>query len=53
MSDIDLSELHDCKKCHGKLVCIVVDLVGVERCSYCNEVVDYTGFLRKEMGDVK
>jgi len=38
---MELSELHNCKKCHGKIVLISVDLVGITRCGYCNEVVDY------------
>ena len=46
---IDLSEIHDCKKCRGKIVSISVDYVGVERCGYCNQVVDYKGFLRRKL----
>lgn len=38
---MELEEIHDCEKCHGKIVCISVDNVGVTRCGYCNEVVDY------------
>jgi hypothetical protein len=39
---IKLSELHDCDKSHDKMVCIEIDLVGVTRCGYCHEVVDYS-----------
>lgn len=42
----DLSELHNCEKCQGKLVCISVDLVGVQRCGYCGEVVDYESYFK-------
>lgn len=37
----ELEKIHDCKKCHGKIVCISVDKLGVTRCAYCNKVVDY------------
>ena len=43
---MDLSELHDCKKCHGKMVMISVDHCGVTRCGYCNEVVDYNKWFK-------
>jgi hypothetical protein len=46
---ISLSELHDCEKCHGKIVNITVDLVGVTRCGYCNQVVDYTAWFREKL----
>ena len=38
---VSLEEIHNCKKCRGKIVCISVDNVGVTRCGYCNAVVDY------------
>jgi ribosomal protein L37AE/L43A len=41
LDEMELSEVHDCEKCHGKIVCISVDNVGVTRCGYCNAVVDY------------
>jgi len=37
-----ISDIHDCEKCHGKMVCIEIDLVGVTRCAYCHEVVNYS-----------
>jgi len=52
MKDIDLSEIHDCEKCRGKLVGITVDLVGVERCGYCGQVVDYSGFIKRKMQEL-
>ena len=48
---MNLSELHDCKKSHGKMVMISHDLVGVTRCGYCNKVVDYTAWFKSELGD--
>jgi len=38
---MELSEIHDCEKCHGKIVCISIDALGVTRCAYCNQVVNY------------
>lgn len=37
-------ELHNCKECQGKIVAVKVDLQGVERCGYCGQAVDYTGW---------
>lgn len=37
----DLSELHDCEKCHGKIVFIEVDYVGNTFCGYCHARVGY------------
>jgi hypothetical protein len=39
--DIELEDIHNCEQCQGKIVCISVDELGVTRCGYCNEVVDY------------
>jgi len=39
-----LSELHDCDKSKDKIIAITLDLVGVSRCGYCNEVVDYARY---------
>jgi len=50
---IDFSEVHDCEKCHGKMIGITVDLVGVERCGYCNQVVDYKGFFRRKLRELE
>lgn len=50
--DDNLSELHDCEKCHGKLVAISVDALGVERCGYCNEVVNYTQWFREKHPEI-
>ena len=46
---MDLSEIHNCEKCRGKIVSITVDLVGVTRCGYCNQVVDYNSYFRQEL----
>jgi len=43
---MELSEVHNCKKCQGKIVCISIDKVGITRCAYCNQVVDYTDYFR-------
>ena len=51
LGKIDLSKIHDCEKCRGKLVSITVDLVGIERCGYCGQVVDYSGYIKKHMGE--
>jgi hypothetical protein len=41
LDEMELSEIHDCEKCRGKIVFISVDNLGVTRCGYCNAVVDY------------
>jgi len=43
----DLSKIHDCEKCHNKIVMIEIDKVGITRCGYCHEIVDY-----KQIGKV-
>jgi len=43
----DLSKLHDCEKSHNKIVCIAVDHMGNEFCSYCGEKVDYKGWFKR------
>lgn len=44
---MELSELHNCPKSEGNIVSISIDLVGVERCGYCNQVVKYSEYFRK------
>jgi len=46
ISDIDFRKIHSCSKSEGKIVGISVDKLGVTRCGYCNEVVDYTSHLK-------
>lgn len=41
-----LSEIHNCKKCQGKIVTISIDKLGVTRCGYCNQVVDYRDYFK-------
>ena len=43
---LTLSELHDCQKCHGKIVAIMVNALGQMCCGYCGEIVDYKKRLR-------
>ena len=38
--------MHDCEKCRGKIVFISVDNLGITRCGYCNQVVDYGPYYR-------
>ena len=38
---MELEDIHNCELCRGKIVCISVDELGVTRCGYCNQVVDY------------
>ena len=42
----ELSEIHNCEKCQGKIVAITIDKVGITRCAYCNEVVDYSNYFK-------
>ncbi len=41
-----LKEAHNCEKCQGKIVCISIDKLGVTRCAYCKQVVDYTNYFK-------
>ena len=41
----DLSVIHDCDKCHNKIVGISVDLFGNTYCGYCGDKVDYMLFI--------
>ena len=50
---MELEELHDCEKCHGKIVSISVDKLGVTRCGYCGAVVDYKKWMDEQMGSMK
>ena len=46
---MNLEDLHDCEKCHREIVAISIDLLGVTRCGYCHEVVDYSSFAKEEL----
>ena len=37
-----IEEIHNCEKCHGKIVCIESDGLGNMYCGYCHEKVDYS-----------
>ena len=50
---MELSEIHDCEKCHGKIVCISIDALGVTRCAYCNQVVDYSSYFKNKYNEIK
>lgn len=39
-----LSDIHDCEKCKGKIVCIARDALGNTYCAYCGRKVDYSEF---------
>ena len=39
---VSLDLVHDCDKCHGKIVGIGINALGQSVCSYCGERVDYT-----------
>ena len=38
---MELSEVHNCEKCQGKIVLIEVDSFGNTHCGYCHSIVDY------------
>lgn len=46
---VDLSKVHDCDKCHGKIVLISVDEQGNTYCGYCNQRVDYYKAMEKDI----
>ena len=43
---MELEEVHNCKKCQGKIVLIGIDKLGVTRCGYCHQVVDYSNYFK-------
>lgn len=43
---VELEEIHNCKKSKGKIVCITVNPLGITRCAYCNEIVDYSDYFK-------
>jgi len=49
-------DAHNCDKCQGKIFCVSIDKLGVNRCAYCNEVVIYPLLTKEElkawMGDL-
>jgi len=49
LQDLDLSKIHDCEKCRGKIVSITVDKMGITRCGYCGQVVPYMEFIKNEL----
>ena len=42
----NISDYHSCEQSEGKIVCISIDNVGVTRCNYCNQVVDYSDYFK-------
>ena len=38
---MELNEIHNCKECQGKIVAISIDKLGIQRCGYCGESVNY------------
>lgn len=41
-----LSDIHNCEKCQGKIVGISINNVGITRCAYCHQVVDYSEYFK-------
>ena len=50
---MDLEEIHDCEKCHGKIVAISVDKLGNTYCGYCGQRVDYSPFWKEMEEEMK
>ena len=50
---MDLEEIHDCEKCHGKIVAISVDKLGNTYCGYCGQRVDYSPFWKEIEEEMK
>ncbi len=48
---LKLSDIHDCKKCHGKIVSIMGDGTGRTFCGYCGQSVDYRPFFKQFVPD--
>lgn len=49
----NIEKLHDCKKCHGKIVCIEADKLGNTYCGYCHQRVDYSKLHNKDFEKFK
>ena len=43
----NLSNYHDCDKCHGKTVLFSVDKLGNIKCGYCGKIVKYPKLSKK------
>ena len=37
---MELSQIHNCELCRGKIVCIELDMFGNMKCGYCHEIVN-------------
>lgn len=53
LKKIDFSKIHDCDKCHGKIVMIAVNESGQTFCSYCMERVPYDEEIKKQIPDIE
>ena len=42
----ELSDFHSCIESEGKIVCISIDNLGITRCNYCNQIVDYSIYFK-------
>ena len=43
-------DIHDCEKCHDKIILITVDKFGNTYCGYCHERVDYSRAKGERLG---
>ena len=43
---MELSDIHDCDPCRGKIVLIQTDKKGNTYCGYCHEKVNYGKYVR-------
>ena len=46
---MELEEVHKCPQSQGKIVSIAIDVVGNTYCSYCNERVDYSRWIKAQI----
>jgi thiol-disulfide isomerase/thioredoxin len=46
---MNLSEIHDCEKCHDKGVMIETDMFGNTYCGYCHQPVNYKPFFEEAL----
>jgi hypothetical protein len=49
--ELNLSDVHDCPECKGKIVCISIDHFGNTYCCYCNCQVNYKLYYNKAYKD--
>lgn len=48
LRQLELSEVHSCKKSEGKIVLITNNINGTTSCGYCNQIVNYKEWMMQQ-----